>query len=99
MTVEFTDLIKIDDLGADRFLAHPSGGPGFLFGGLTMAMAVAGAVLTVAEAIVPSSLRCSCIRSQTGEPKHMETEGMNPSRSFAARRLRLTQDGKLVADV
>src|SRR6202034_746648 len=99
MTVECTDLIKIDDLGADRFLAHPSGGPGFLFGGLTMAMAVAGAVLTVEDAMVPLSLRCSFISFGTWGPTHIEIERMNTSRSFAGRRLRLTQDGKLVAAV
>jgi acyl-CoA thioesterase II len=99
MTVEFTDLIKIDDLGADRFVARPSGGPGFLFGGLTMAMAVAGGVTTVEDGMVPLSLRCSFISFGAWGPTHIEVERVNTSRSFAGRRLRLTQEDKLVAAV
>jgi acyl-CoA thioesterase-2 len=97
MASDFTDLIKVDDLGADRFMAHPSGGPGFLFGGLTMAMAVAGAVPTVEDAMVPLSLRCSFISFGTWGPTNIEVERVNTSRSFAGRRLRLAQEGKLVA--
>jgi acyl-CoA thioesterase len=99
MTFDFTDLVKVDDLGADRFIAHPAGGPGFLFGGLTMAMAVAGAVPTVEAAMVPLSLRCSFISFGTWGPTHIEVERVNTSRSFAGRRLNLTQDTKLVAAV
>ena len=99
MTIEFTDLIKIDELSADRFMAHPSGGPGFLFGGLTMAMAVAGAVPTVDDGMVPLSLRCSFISFGAWGPTQIEVERVNTSRSFAGRRLRLTQDDKLIAAV
>ena len=99
MTVDFTDLITIDDLGADRFMAHPSGGPGFLFGGLTMAMALAGAVPTVDDEMVPLSLRCSFISFGTWGPTNIEVNRVNTSRFFAGRRLRLTQDTKLVAAV
>jgi acyl-CoA thioesterase II len=99
LTFKFTDLIKVDDLGADRFTADPSGGPGFLFGGLTMAMAVAGAVLTVEDSMVPLSLRCSFISFGEWGPTDIEVERVNTSRSFAGRRLQLSQEGKLVAAV
>jgi acyl-CoA thioesterase II len=97
MTADFTDLIKVDDLGADRFMVYPSGGPGFLFGGLTMAMAMAAAAPTREDGMVPLSLRCSFISFGGWGPTLVEVERVHTSRSFAGRRLRLTQDGKLVA--
>jgi acyl-CoA thioesterase II len=97
MAFDFTDLIRLEDLGGDSFLVDPAGGPGFLFGGLTMAMALVCAVPTVDEAMVPLSLRCSFITFGNWGPTSVEVERVNTSRSFAGRRLRLTQDDKLVA--
>jgi acyl-CoA thioesterase II len=97
MAFDFTDLIRLEDLGGDSFMVSPAGGPGSLFGGLTMAMAVVSAVRTVEEGMVPLSLRCSFITFGNWESTSVEVERVNTSRSFAGRRLRLTQDDKLVA--
>ena len=97
MSIDFTALTRIADLGEDQFDLDPAGGPGFLFGGLTMAMAVTAAARTVDGDMVPLSLRCYFLRFGVWGPARAEVERVNTSRSFAGRRARLIQGDRLVA--
>lgn len=98
MSERFTDLMTMEAVGPNRLLASPSiGEGGFLFGGLTLAMALTAAGTTVGDGLVPMSLRCSFPSFGRLGPTDVDVEEVSTSRSFANRRLRLTQDGKLVA--
>ncbi len=98
MSQSFTDLMTMAPAGPDRLVAAPSaGGGGFLFGGFTMAMALTAAGTTVGDGLVPMSLRCSFPSFGRWGSTDIEVEEVSTSRSFANRRLRLSQEGKLVA--
>ncbi len=97
MTDDFRDLTSMQVLGGDRFRVDPAGGPGFLYGGLTMAMAVTAAAATVDEGLVPMSLRCSFVGFGIWGPTDIAVERVSTSRAFAGRRLRVSQQDKLVA--
>ncbi len=97
MSQQLTDLLHLEHLDDDRFRVVPSVGTGFLFGGFTMAMAVTAAGATVDDSLVPMSLRCDFLGFGAWGPTDVAVERTNTSRSFATRRLRLTQGEKLVA--
>ena len=101
MNQRFSDLMAMHAAGDGRLLATPAGGGGFLFGGLTMAMALTAAGTTVADGLVPLSLRASFPSFGQLGPTDIDVHAVNSSRSFANRRVHLTQGGKLVgfADV
>ena len=88
----FTELIAARRLGDDDFRAEPIG-HGFLFGGLTMAMALTAAAATVDDGLVPLSLRCSFLSFGEWGPTNVSVDRVNTSRSFATRRVDLRQDG------
>jgi acyl-CoA thioesterase II len=97
VTSSLTALLPIAPRGEDRFRAGPVGTGAFLFGGLTMAIAVAVSARTVEPGLVPKSLRTAFL--STGEWGAMDVgvERVNTSRSFAGRRLQLEQDGRCLA--
>jgi acyl-CoA thioesterase-2 len=96
-----TAMLPIAPRGEDRFRAGPEGSTGFLFGGLTMAVAVAVAGRTVEPDLVPKSLRSAFLSTGEWAAMDVAVERVNTSRSFSGRRLRLEQDGRelAVADV
>ena len=96
MSESFSELTVVHDVGDDRFHADPSG-KGLLFGGQTMVMALRAAAETVEDDLVPMSLRCSFLRFGEWVPTSIAVERVNASRSFASRRVRLTQEEALVA--
>ena len=93
----FAELMIMQDSGGGRFNASPAVGQGFLFGGLTLGMTLTAAGATVEEGLVPMSLRCSFLSFGRWGQTDIDVEQLNTSRSFATRRLRLSQDDKLVA--
>jgi acyl-CoA thioesterase len=101
VTSTFTALLSIAPRDEDRYRAGPEGSGGFLFGGLTMAIAVAVSGRTVKPDLVPKSLRTAFLTTGEWGAMDVAVEKVNTSRSFSGRRLRLEQDGSrlAVADV
>lgn len=96
MIEHFTDLLPIETVGDDRFVMSPTGGA-FLFGGMTMAVALRAAAATV-EGKVPKSFRCAFLAAGTGDASlEISVERTNDSRGFAGRRLELRQGERLIA--
>ncbi|HUZ10977.1 MAG TPA: acyl-CoA thioesterase domain-containing protein [Acidimicrobiales bacterium] len=85
--------------GADHFVATPPG-EGFLFGGFTMALGLQAAARTTDAAFVPKSLHTLFLRPGAWGPKlDLLVTRVNDSRSFAIRRVALTQADRTVAEV
>jgi acyl-CoA thioesterase II len=98
MTTRFDQLLAVHALGDDRFRVEPVG-RGFLYGGLTMVMALVPAATTVDDGLVPMVLRCNFLSFGEWGPTEVAVERVNSSRSFATVRCRLEQAGRLVATV
>jgi acyl-CoA thioesterase-2 len=97
MSDRFTDLVPIEPTGDDTFRIRPAGS-GFLFGGLTMAMALRAAAATVPEGKVPKSFRATFLAGgDWGGAMDLAVERVNDSRAFAGRRVSLRQDDRLIA--
>ncbi|MGE0795138.1 MAG: acyl-CoA thioesterase [Acidimicrobiia bacterium] len=91
MTDRFTDLLVVDETGPDRFDVT-SAGTGFLFGGLTMAAALAGAARTVSDGLVPRSLHAAFHAGGIwGQALGLAVERVNDTRSYASRRVVVSQ--------
>jgi acyl-CoA thioesterase II len=90
-------MLPITPRGEDRFRAGPSGRSGFLFGGLTMAIAAAVAGRTVEPDLVPKSMRTAFLSTGEWAAMDVAVERVNTSRSFSGRRLSLEQDGRCIA--
>ena len=101
MRIEFAQLLTIEARGDDRFIVK-SEGSGFLFGGLSMAVALRAAGETVNEHDkVPLSLHASFLAGgDWGGPHEVAIQRTFDSRAFAHRRIELTNSGRvaLVAD-
>jgi acyl-CoA thioesterase-2 len=99
VTERFTDLLVVEDLGADHFEVS-SAGKGFLFGGLTMAAALAGAARTAPADLEPRSLHAAFHNGGIwGDPLSLDVRRVNDSRSYASRRVQVTQGEVAVAVV
>ncbi|MET0629135.1 MAG: acyl-CoA thioesterase domain-containing protein [Acidimicrobiia bacterium] len=96
MTTRFDELLAVHPLGDQRFRVEPVG-RGFLYGGLTMAMALAPAAATVDDGLVPMVLRCNFLTFGEWGPTEVAVERVKSSRSFATVRCRLEQADRLVA--
>jgi acyl-CoA thioesterase-2 len=96
MSTPFGDLMELRALGDDQFRAEPAG-HGFLYGGLTMGMALMATAATVVDGLVPMALRCSFLSFGEWGPTDVAVERVNTSRSFATRRAQLRQRDTLVA--
>lgn len=96
-TRPFRDLLPVDEVGPDRFVVRPAG-KGFLYGGLTMAIAIAVGGRTVNASFVPLSLRASFLAGgDWASPTEVAVERVSDSRSFAGRHLTLSQERGPVA--
>lgn len=96
MMTHFDQLLAVHPLGDDRFEVEPVG-RGFLYGGLTMAMALAPAATTIDDGLVPMVLRCNFLTFGEWGPTQVTLERINSSRSFANVRSRLHQAERLIA--
>jgi acyl-CoA thioesterase-2 len=90
MNERFSDLMVVHRVEGDEFRAEPVG-RGFLFGGLTMGMALTAADATVDDGLVPMSLRCSFLSFGEWGPTDVSIDRVSSSRSFANRRFDLRQ--------
>ncbi len=97
MNASLLALLPITSRGEDRFLAGPPDSGGFLFGGLTMAIATAVAGRTVEADLVPMSLRTAFLSAGEWGPMEVAVDRLNTSRTFSSRRLRLEQEGRCIA--
>jgi acyl-CoA thioesterase II len=93
MTDRFTDLMTAHRVGDDDFRAEPAG-RGFLFGGLTMGMAVTAAAATVDDEMTPMSLRCHFLSFGEWGPTDVSVARLSTRRSFAHRRVDLQQGSR-----
>jgi acyl-CoA thioesterase-2 len=99
VTERFTDLLDVGESGPDRYEVR-SAGQGFLFGGLTMAAALAGSARTVGPGLVPRSLHAAFHNGGLwGEPLALAVGRVNDSRSYATRRAEVTQGETAIGTV
>ena len=90
---------RADGEPTERFVASPPG-EGFLFGGLTMAVGLRAAARTADAQFLPKSLHALFLRPGSwGPPLDVAVTRVNDSRSFAIRRVALTQDGRTIAEL
>ena len=83
--------------GDDRFTANPPG-EGFLYGGMTLGLAVRAAAATVADGLQPKSLHTMFQRAgQWGPQLDLAVERLSDSRSFSTRSVTLSQFGQTLA--
>jgi len=97
VTPDLSALLSIAQLGEDRFRAGPEEHGGFLFGGFTMAVALAVAGRTVAPELVPKSLRTAFLSEGKWGAMEASTQQVNTSRSFSGRRVSIQQAGRTIA--
>jgi acyl-CoA thioesterase-2 len=97
MPGHFNDLMTLEQIGAELFLAEPPGG-GFLYGGLTMALALAATAATVEPGLVPMSIRCSFLTFGEWGRTEVAVAPVSTTRRFANRRFdsRQRRDGREV---
>ena len=83
--------------GQDTFVAAP-GGEGFLFGGLTIGVALRAAAHTVAPGLLPKSFHAYFLRAgQWGPPLQIEVARTADGRSFASRQVTVRQGERTLA--
>jgi acyl-CoA thioesterase II len=93
----FTELLSVSPAGDDVFHARPPG-EGFLFGGLTMALALRAAAMTVPDALVAKSLHCTFLRAgRWGTQLELPVARVSDTRSFANRRVEVIDAGQVLA--
>jgi len=93
----FTDLIAPSATSTSRHRIELGEGGGFLFGGLTMAVALRAAGSTVEEGLLPKSLRMSFVTFGRRAALDVTVEEVNTGRSFARRAVLVRQEGRTVA--
>jgi acyl-CoA thioesterase-2 len=97
--VNLKDILTVRQLTSDVYESRPDG-TGFLFGGLTLAVAVAAAAQTVGEGMVPKSLRATFLRpGDWGSATVLTATRTNDGRTFAGRTLTAAQGERTLAIV
>jgi acyl-CoA thioesterase II len=90
----FSDLLGTEPSGDDRFVVR-SAGSGFMFGGLSMAVALHCAAATVPDGKVPLWMTATFLTGgDWGGPHEVAVERVSDSRSFAVRRFELVNTGR-----
>lgn len=98
MTDRFSELLELRPERPGSFIAGPDAGEGFLYGGLTMAVALAATAATVDRPLVPMSMRTAFLSFGTWGAMQAGVEPVHDSRSFANRRVLLQQaEGRRIA--
>jgi acyl-CoA thioesterase II len=95
----FSDLVSLEEFEPDVFIAEPLGG-GFLFGGLTLALALRAAAATVDnDELSPHALHAHFARAGEWRPQlRFSVERLSDSRRFALRRVSVSQDGNRLVE-
>lgn len=93
----FTDLITPSATSSSSHRIDLGEGGGFLFGGLTMAIALCAAGSTVKEGLLPKSLRTSFVTFGRRATLDATVEEVNTGRRFARRAVLVRQEGHTVA--
>lgn len=93
----FTDLITPAWSSGSSHRIELGEGGGFLFGGLTMGIALRAAGSTVDNGLLPKSLRMSFVAFGTRAPLDATVEDVQSGRSFARRGVRIRQERRTVA--
>lgn len=101
-TREFLDRLAVDHIDGDRFsgTCHPAW-PGRAFGGQVLAKALrAAARTTLDDAMQPVSVHAYFHAPvAAGQVAHFEVDRVRDGRSFATRRVSVTQDARLLVTV
>jgi acyl-CoA thioesterase II len=93
------ELFEVEHVGDDRYAAEPPGN-GFLFGGLTMALALRAAAMSAGPHLEPKSLHAMFVRAgEWGTRLDIDVQRISDTRSFSARHLTVHQDGHNLAMV
>src|SRR5438067_13382687 len=95
VTQSFIDLFVVRELEAGRYRGEPHGS-GFLYGGLTMGLALTAAARTADEAFEPMSLGCKFLSVGEWGALDIAVEEVSTSRSFAVRRVAMSQGDRVV---
>lgn len=93
----FSDLTRLAQTGEDSYRAGLGEGGGFLYGGLTMSVAVSAAAATVPDTMVAKSLRTSFLRFGEWASMDLSVERTNSGRTFAGRRISVRQRDRAIA--
>ena len=93
--LELFDAVVPDPAGG--YTTTPAG-EGFLFGGLTMSLALRAAAHTTGTGFVPRSLHCTFVRAGTwGSPLHFAVETTGDGRTVVTRQVTITEGGRTLA--
>jgi acyl-CoA thioesterase-2 len=95
--MRFDDLLTVRQVAEGTFAANPEG-DGFLFGGLTLGLALSAAAQTVREGMVPKSFRANFLRpGQWGAETMLSVQTVIDGRSLALRQVSVTQQDRVLA--
>jgi acyl-CoA thioesterase-2 len=87
-------------LGADGLLVAEPAGHGFLFGGLTLGIALRAAAQSIAPGMVAKSLHAYFLRAGVwGTPTTLQVTEESNGRTFCARHVRVRQEDRTLAVV
>lgn len=93
----FSDVLRTRPGPGGSLVAGPEAGSGFLYGGLTMAVAMSAVATTIDRNLVPMSMRTAFLAFGTWGTMGAEVDAVHDGRSFANRRVLLQQDGRRIA--
>jgi acyl-CoA thioesterase-2 len=95
--MRFDDLLTVRQVAPGAFEAVPEG-DGFQFGGLTLALGLRAASLTLGQAMAPKSLRANFMRpGKWGAPTAVSVQTLMDGRSLALRQITLSQEERALA--
>jgi len=95
--MDFAEMLGMRQVSEDVFEAVPPGS-GFLFGGLSLALALVAASKTVEASMVPKSLHIYFLRpGEWGAPTALSVKRWPDGRSFATRNVTISQQDRVVA--
>jgi acyl-CoA thioesterase-2 len=97
--VNLAEILSIEQLSDDVYEAVPPGDQ-LLYGGCSVALALAAAAKTVPEGMSPKSVRSSFLRAgRWGTSTMLEVDRWSDGRSFATRHVSVLQEGRVIAAV
>jgi acyl-CoA thioesterase-2 len=95
--MRFDDLLTVRQVAEGTFSANPEG-DGFLFGGLTLGLALTAAAQTVREGMVAKSFRANFLRpGQWGAETTLSVQTVIDGRSLALRQVSVLQQDRVLA--
>jgi acyl-CoA thioesterase II len=96
--MDLLEILTLEAVGADRFLAHSPQEPRpRVFGGQVVAQALAAASATVPAGHLAHSLHTHFLRGgDVARPIELEVERLREGRAFSARRVTARQEGRVI---